>query len=91
MSCHTQVERNQACISVCKSDYPDSCIFPDILDMVDPSGMEGQDWVPNKLKILKSAWCARHETEWLVYIFVFITQVSKRSAHICSCSLPRLA
>lgn len=53
---------------MCHEGFPESCLFPDTLDLVTaPTGLKGADWVPKKLKIVKTAWCDTHQQKRLAF------------------------
>ncbi|CAL1152064.1 unnamed protein product [Cladocopium goreaui] len=54
-----QVEKNRACVKLCKELEPSQCIFPDILKLVETPG-DSDNWTPSKLKLVKEAYCAQH-------------------------------
>ena len=60
----TKVEIDRACIRLAKQEYPDSCTFKNILDLVhEPKDESG--WSPSKLRIKKRAFCEAHSKEQL--------------------------
>ena len=61
--CLCEVEINKACVKLSCSNYPNSCVFTDILKMV--THPEADNWSPSKVKLKKTAYCAQHRKECL--------------------------
>ena len=57
----SQVEINRACIDLSCREYPESCMFPDVLKLVRNSGTDDNMWSPSKLRLEKEAHCAQHK------------------------------
>lgn len=70
----TEVEKYGPCIKMAQQDYPDSCTFPNILDLV-ANRPQGRNWNPHKLKLKKTAYCATHRNQRLTLTFCWGVQV----------------
>ncbi|CAK9048384.1 unnamed protein product [Durusdinium trenchii] len=57
------VEKNWACIKMAKDNFPDSCIFPDIMDCV-ANPPKKKNWNPSDLKLVKECHCVQHRSEY---------------------------
>ena len=55
-----QVEKNWSCIKMSQDGFPNSCIFPDILDLV-ANPPKKCNWDPAKLTLVPKAQCAQHK------------------------------
>jgi hypothetical protein len=62
-----QVEKNWSCIKMSQDGFPNSCIFPDILDLV-ANPPKKCNWDPAKLTLVPKAQCAQHKNTCLIII-----------------------
>ena len=60
----TQVEKNWSCIKMHQDGFPDSCIFPDILDCV-ANPPKKANWTPSGLQLVNECNCAQHKRQRL--------------------------
>lgn len=70
-SVQPKVEKARSCIHLTKENYPMSCIFSDILQLVQNPPRE-DNWSPSKLKLKRSYECQQHENTYLISTYVFM-------------------
>lgn len=85
----TKVEKNQACMKLTMTEFPRSCHFKDILKLVDNPPKSGE-WDPSKLKLVKEAYCEKHQKMFFGFCFRCVLFITHAFFHLAQTYRPTI-